>query len=61
MEEYTRDDRIYQIYSGELTDESIRKIIERIQILVTFFIDGGIPIPVDDPEWSLARWRVWLV
>lgn len=61
IHQYTKDGRNYEVYSGELTDDLIRKFVERIQILIPLFIDGGIPIPVDDPEWSLARWRVWLM
>lgn len=61
VESYSIKGRNYEIWAGELTDTAVQKIIERIQILVPFFIDGGILLPVDDPEWTLARWRVWFM
>ena len=61
MDQYTVNGRNYEIWVGELANPAVLEFIERIQILIPFFIDGGIPIPTDDPDWSAARWRVWLV
>ena len=61
VDSYTVKGRNYEIWSGELTDTSDQKINERIQKLIPFFIDGGLLLPVDDPEWTLARWRVWFM
>ena len=61
LDTYTSKGRRFEIWSGLLTDPSIRKIIERIQILVSFFIEGGTPLQLDDQDWTLARWRVYLV
>lgn len=36
-------------------------MIKRIQILVSFFIDGGTPIELKEPEWSLKRWTVFFL
>ncbi|KAL8689311.1 MAG: hypothetical protein Q9218_004988 [Villophora microphyllina] len=61
LEEYTSRGRNFVIYSGDLTDHAIRQLIDRIQILVSFFIEGGTPIPLDDQDWSLARWKAFFM
>ncbi|KAL8956359.1 MAG: hypothetical protein Q9183_006321, partial [Haloplaca sp. 2 TL-2023] len=61
LESYTSRGRKYEIWSAELTDPAVQQLIDRIQILVSFFIEGGTPIPLDDQDWSLARWRVFFV
>ncbi|KAI4093499.1 MAG: hypothetical protein LQ344_002912 [Seirophora lacunosa] len=58
---YTSRGRDFQIWSCELTDPAAQQLIDRIQILVSFFIEGGTPIPLDDQDWSLARWKVFFV
>ena len=32
-----------------------------MQVFISFFIEGGTPIPLDDAEWTLALWRVYMV
>ena len=61
LETYTSKGRNFEIWSGLLTDPAIQKIIERIQILISFFIEGGTPLQLDDQDWTLARWRVYLM
>ncbi|KAI4156733.1 MAG: hypothetical protein LQ340_000047 [Diploschistes diacapsis] len=61
MSSYALEGHDYEIWAGELSDPSVAKLIERVQILIPFFIDGGVLIPMDDPEWSSARWRVWFI
>ncbi len=61
LESYTSRGRQFEIWGGELTDPAVQAIIERIQILVSFFIEGGTPLSLDDAEWTLDRWRVFLV
>ncbi|KAK3176990.1 hypothetical protein OEA41_008316 [Lepraria neglecta] len=61
LESYTSRGRHFEIWSGELTDPAIQEIIERIQILISFFIEGGTPLLLDDVDWTLSRWRVYFV
>ncbi|KAL8816538.1 MAG: hypothetical protein Q9191_008311 [Dirinaria sp. TL-2023a] len=61
LESYTSKGRNFEIWCGELTDAAVQKIIERMQILISFFIEGGTPLTLDDAEWTLARWRVFFV
>ncbi|KAL8817438.1 MAG: hypothetical protein Q9223_003723 [Gallowayella weberi] len=61
IETYTRRGRAFEIWCAELTDPAVRQLIDRIQVLVSLFIEGGTPIPLDDQDWSLARWQVFFV
>ena len=61
IETYTSKNRTFEIWLGELTDPGVQIILERLQIFVSFFIEGGTPLALDDAEWTLARWRVFFV
>ncbi|KAL8939118.1 MAG: hypothetical protein Q9216_003531 [Gyalolechia sp. 2 TL-2023] len=61
IESYTSRSRKFEIWAAELTNPAVQQLIDHIQILVSFFIEGGTPIPLDDQDWSLARWRVFFV
>ena len=61
LETYTSKERNFEIWSGELTDPAVQRLIERIQIMISFFIEGGTPLLLDDQDWTLARWRVFFV
>jgi histone acetyltransferase 1 len=36
-------------------------MVKRIQILVSFYIEGGTPIELQDADWSLERWTVFFL
>jgi histone acetyltransferase 1 len=36
-------------------------MVKRIQILVSFYIEGGTPIELEDADWSLERWTVFFL
>ncbi|KAL8774264.1 MAG: hypothetical protein Q9209_001015 [Squamulea sp. 1 TL-2023] len=61
IESYTSRGRNFEIWCGDLIDLVVRQLIDRIQILVSLFIEGGTPIPLDDADWSLAKWRIFFV
>ncbi|CAF9913524.1 MAG: histone acetyltransferase 1 [Heterodermia speciosa] len=61
IESYTSKGRQFEIWLGELTDPGVQVVLERLQIFVSFFIEGGTPLALDDAEWTLARWRVFFV
>ncbi|KAL8897108.1 MAG: hypothetical protein Q9207_007382, partial [Kuettlingeria erythrocarpa] len=58
---YTSRGRKFEVWASDLTDPAVQQLIDRIQILVSLFIEGGTPIPLDDQDWSLARWKVFFV
>lgn len=61
LESYNSKGRHFEIWGGELTDPAVQALIERMQIFVSFFIEGGTPLTLDDAEWTLDRWRVFFV
>ena len=61
VQSYFSQGRAYEIWCGELTDPTVRLLLERLQIFTSFFIEGGTPIYLDDEQWTLARWRVFFV
>ena len=61
VESYDVDGRRYEIWLGELRDPAVRTLIERFQILIPMFIDGGLALNVHDQDWTLERWRVFIV
>lgn len=58
---YTSKGRNFEIWCGELTDPAVQRLIERIQVLILFFIDGGTMLALEDQEWSISRWRVFFM
>ncbi|KAI0177287.1 histone acetyltransferase type B catalytic subunit [Pestalotiopsis sp. NC0098] len=61
-----RDGETYEIWKGNLAEQSVKQLVKRLQILVLFFIEGGSYIGEDaegneDPEYSLARWDVYFL
>ena len=58
---YTRGGEQFEIWVGSLLDEPMRLLVDNIQILILFFIEGGQFINLEDVDWTLDRWRVYLV
>jgi histone acetyltransferase 1 len=57
----TTGDSTYEIWKGSLADGAVQQMVKRIQILIPLFIEGGQAINLNDPEWSLQRWTVFLL
>lgn len=57
----SKDGKTFEIWKGSLADKAVQQILKRIQILVSFFIEGGTFIDLEDPEWSLERWTVFFM
>ena len=55
----------YEIWKGSLADPAVKQLVNRIQILVSLFIEGGTPIKTesdDDGEADpLDRWAVFFL
>ncbi|OKL62189.1 Histone acetyltransferase type B catalytic subunit [Talaromyces atroroseus] len=58
---YKSKDRNYEIWAGSLADTAVRKLLERAQVFIPFFIEGGTPLVLDDPEWTLERWTIYFI
>ena len=44
-----------------LADPRARKIAENLKIFAYFFIEGATFSILDEPDWSLQRWKLWLL
>jgi histone acetyltransferase 1 len=60
VKKYSRGGEDYEVWAGSLLDEPMRLLVDNIQILIVFFIEGGQFINLDDVDWTLDRWRVYL-
>lgn len=58
---YVTQGRTYEIWAGSLADPEVRRLLNRAQIFVSFFIEAGTPLETDDPEWTLERWTMYFV
>lgn len=61
VKEYKRDGKFFEVWAGSLLDTRMRLLVDNIQILIVFFIEGGQFINLEDVDWTLDRWRVYLV
>lgn len=48
------------MWAGSLLDLPMRTLVDNIQIFILFFIEGGQFINLEDVDWTLDRWRVYL-
>jgi histone acetyltransferase 1 len=55
------DNATFEIWKGSLADKAIQQLVKRIQILIPFFIEGGQAINLEELDWSLRRWTVFLL
>lgn len=49
----------FEVYSGKITDPAVKQLLNRVQILVPFFVDGGTPIDLEDPD--AERWTLYFL
>lgn len=58
---YSLRGRNYEIWAASLADPRVQELLNRFQIMVSFYIEAGTHITTDDPEWTLQRWMVYFV
>lgn len=58
---YSAKGRTYEIWAASLADPAVRKLLDRMQVFVSLFIEAGTSIETDDFEWTLERWTVYFV
>ena len=61
VQSYSRKGKMYEIWAGSLLDPAVRETVDRMQILISFFIEAGTPISTQDADWTLDRWTVYFV
>ncbi|KAI9779559.1 MAG: histone acetyltransferase 1 [Peltula sp. TS41687] len=58
---YRIGDRKFEVWHASLKPKNMQELFSRMQIFTPLFIEGGTYINLDDPEWSVDRWRVFLL
>jgi histone acetyltransferase 1 len=58
---YTANGARYEIWCASLLDPQAKEILSNMRIFIPFYIEGGTCTFLDDPNWSLERWKLWLV
>jgi histone acetyltransferase 1 len=58
---YKIKNRTFEVWRGKLADPAVQRILERIQIFIPFFIEGGSYLNFEEPEWSLNRWTIFFL
>ena len=48
-----------EVWKGNLADVAVQQLLKRVQIMVPLFIEGGVILDLDEPEWTLERWTVF--
>lgn len=61
LNQYEVEGRTFGIWSTSLTDPAARELIQNIEILVLFFIEGASLLDLSDSDAVLERWRVFFV
>lgn len=61
VKSYTRKNENYEIWAASLSDPRMKELVGNIQIFICFFIEGGQYLNLDDVDWTLDRWRIYLV
>lgn len=51
----------FEIYSVNMTDPAANQILKNLKIFAHFFIEAATFNMLDDPDWSLRRWKLWLL
>ncbi|KAF1987916.1 acyl-CoA N-acyltransferase [Aulographum hederae CBS 113979] len=51
----------FEIWASDLADGRAREFLRSMRILIPFFIEGGTCNFLDDPIWTLKRWKIFLL
>jgi histone acetyltransferase 1 len=51
----------FEIWCANLGDSRARRMFRNMQIMVPFYIEGGTQQRLDDPEWTMKRWKLFLL
>lgn len=55
----TKDDSTMEMWKANLADPAVKQLVSRIQILVSFFIEGGTFLDVDEDDAN--RWTIYFL
>ncbi|KAI1781431.1 histone acetyl transferase HAT1-like protein [Hypoxylon cercidicola] len=63
---FVKNGETYEIWHGTLNDPAVKQLLQRVQIVALFFIEGATYTGEDsegnvEPDYCLARWSVFFV
>ncbi|KAL7273790.1 histone acetyltransferase 1 [Rhizina undulata] len=58
---YNNSTKTYTLYHSTLSNPDSRALLENLQILLLFYIEGASYIPLDDDEWTNSRWDLFFL
>jgi len=53
VDEYTANGKTYMVYKSSLADSETVALVDRLQILILFYIEGGSYIDTSDDRWQI--------
>lgn len=51
----------FEIYSASMADIAAEQILSNLKIFAHFFIEAATFNMLEDPDWCLGRWKLWLL
>ncbi|OCK99112.1 histone acetyltransferase type B [Cenococcum geophilum 1.58] len=61
LHSYLLHGKQFEIWSACLADPAAKEIFRRMQIFIPFYIEGGTCQNLDDQDWTMERWTLFLV
>jgi histone acetyltransferase 1 len=61
LHSYSSDGKKYQIWYAGLADPRAKEIISNMRVFIPFFIEGGTVDFLDEPDWAIERWKIFLL
>ncbi|OCL14823.1 histone acetyltransferase type B [Glonium stellatum] len=61
LNSYSLHDKQFEIWCASLADPAAKEIFRRMQIFIPFYIEGGTCQNLDDQDWTMERWTLFLV
>lgn len=61
LTKYGAEERTFEVWHASLKDQRMQELFRRMQIFTPLFIEGGTYVSLDDPDWTLDRWTVFML
>ncbi|EOD51544.1 putative histone acetyltransferase type b catalytic subunit protein [Neofusicoccum parvum] len=61
IKKYAQGGRNFEIWCGSLADPKVKQILKNMQVLVPLYIEGGTLQNLDDQDWTMERWKLFLL
>ncbi|KAF2180730.1 histone acetyltransferase type B [Zopfia rhizophila CBS 207.26] len=58
---YTLHGKQFEVWSASLADPAAKELFRNMQILIPLFIEGGTCQELDDQDWTIERWTLFLL